>query len=283
MDKNRQTQNKVVETYAEDMAKVLEDDKSGVIKKIIHGEEEHEKEKKNLSPNSMKNKIFMLIGLLFFALGALILSYFFLNRKAPTVPVEAQFTPLIFNDQNAFLEVSTLNKDEIAQTVFNQVNTTNVKAGGVEGIYLTENKKVIGLRRFISLIKSSFVPGDNTLFVSDGFLMGAVNNETKDTFILIKIRSAVDIFDNLRAWEKKMFFDLHGFFGVDISSETNYLLTKDFENGIIGNKNARILYDKNKNIVMMYIYADDNSVVITNTENSAQEIMLRLAASRVKK
>jgi hypothetical protein len=167
-----------------------------------------------------------------------------------------------------------------------------VKNGGVEGIYLTENKQPsvgIGLRRFIALIKSSFVPGDNMFFVSDNFLMGVVNGKA-DTirvsgdgfFILIKIRAAADIFDALREWEGKMFFDLSGFLGVSLSSDTNYLFTKDFEDGIINNKNARILYDKDGKIVLMYIFADDNSVIITNSQFAAREIMLRLASSKKK-
>jgi hypothetical protein len=119
--------------------------------------------------------------------------------------------------------------------------------------------------------------------VNNNFLLGAVNGDTKDFFILLKMRSISDIFDSLRAWENKMFYDLHGFFGIDVSLQTNYLLTANFQDGIIGNKNARILYDKNNKIVMMYIFADDNSVIITNTENAAQEIMLRLAASQIKK
>jgi hypothetical protein len=87
----------------------------------------------------------------------------------------------------------------------------------------------------------------------------------------------------MRAWEEKMFSDLHGFFGFEISTETKSLLNENFQDGIIQNKNARILYDANKKIVMMYIFADDDSVIITNTEDAAKEIMLRLAASRVKK
>jgi hypothetical protein len=79
-----------------------------------------------------------------------------------------------------------------------------------------------------------------------------------------------------------MFLDLHGFFGVDLLPETKYLLTKNFENGIIENKNARILYDTDKNIVMAYVFADDNSIVITNSENAVREIILRLGASEVK-
>jgi hypothetical protein len=130
--------------------------------------------------------------------------------------------------------------------------------------------------------------------------MGVVNNDSgpasaeparqlaggapagKDFFILLKVRSTADIFNALRAWEGKMFFDLHGFLGINISSDTNYLLTKEFQDGIVENKNARILYDKMSKIVLMYIFADDNSVIITNAQNSAREIMLRLAGSQTK-
>jgi len=35
--------------------------------------------------------------------------------------------------------------------------------------------------------------------------------------------------------------------------------------------------------VIMYVFADDNSVIITTTENAVDEIILRLASSEVKK
>ena len=90
-----------------------------------------------------------------------------------------------------------------------------------------------------------------------------------------------------------MFSDLHGFFGVDISPETNYLLTKNFDDGIVGNKNARVLYRTSEEgegsapsplpavnkIVVMYVFADETSVVIANTDKAAREVMLRLAGS----
>ncbi len=289
MEKDKKIEHKIVQTYAEDMAKVIENDTGGLIKKIIHGEEEHEKEKENLSPESKKNKFFMFISLVFILL-ALIALFFFFKRDIATVEIEKQFTPIIFNDKNTFFEIMGFKKDEINQTILNEINATEVKNGGVEGIYLMENKQIIGLRRFLTLIKSNFIPGDNTLFVDDNFLIGVVNNETEsarsvggDFFILIKARSTADIFDNLRAWENKMFSDLHGFFGIDISSETKYLLIKNFENSIVENKNARILYDKDGKIVIMYIFANDTSIIITNTQSAAREIMLRLASSQIKK
>ena len=80
-----------------------------------------------------------------------------------------------------------------------------------------------------------------------------------------------------------MFYDLHGFFGTDITVDTTYLVTKDFADGLVVNKSARILYDKDGKIVLMYVYADDTSVIITNTQEAAQEIMNRLSAGQIRK
>lgn len=271
-----------VETYAEDMAKLIEDDRGGLIKKIIHGAEENEKEKINFSPESRKNKLFMLVGVLLVLSASITLSFFFFRNNIGTVAVEEQFTPLIFNDASTFIEIKDLNKDQITQIVLNKINTTQVKIGGVEGVYLTENKKIIGLRRMLSLIKSSLVLDGDTRLISDNFLMGVVNGQTKDFFILIKVRDFTDIFESLRTWEGKMFSDLHGFFGVGISSATKDLLTADFQDSVVQNKNARVLYDTDGNTIMMYVFADDNSVVITNSKESAREIMLRLASGQIK-
>ncbi|OGI68055.1 hypothetical protein A2738_02600 [Candidatus Nomurabacteria bacterium RIFCSPHIGHO2_01_FULL_42_15] len=289
--------NKIVQTYADDMVKVIEDDKTGLVKKIIHGEEQHEKEKRNLSPESKKNQFFMMVGGLFIILGVVTLVYFFSKTKVPTVPVGQQFSPIIFLDQSTFIEVKDLKKEKIMQAVVNAVNATEVKNGGVEGIYLTYDKnKIIGLREFFTLIKANFEPkpdqpltdGSGTVsFVSDSFLMGAVKNQTDDFFILLKVRSIADVFDTLRLWEDKMFLDLYKFLGQTVTTENNYLLTADFEDGIVGNKNARILYEKDsiedRKIALMYVFADDNSVIITNTEKAVREIMTRLAAGQIKK
>lgn len=289
MDKEKITKNVLVETYAEDMAKVLENDKEGLIKKIIHGEEEHQAEKKNLSPESKKNKIFMIIGMSLIFLALLTLSYFAFRKNVNTVPVQQQFTPIIFNDNKSLVEVAGLDNDGIMQAILNKVKTSTVKDGGVDGIYLTENKQSVWLRKFVTLIKSSFVPGDNTFFVSDNFLMGIVKNKVDPTmpdgsgfFILLKMRSIADIFGAMRSWENKMLFDLHRAFGIDITKDTNYLFTKNFDDGIVENKNARILHDKDGKIVIAYVFADENSVIISDSQKAVNEIMLRLASAQKK-
>lgn len=281
--------NKGIETYAGDMAKVIDTSEEGIIKKIIHEQEEQEEEKKNLSPESKKNKIFMIMGftLIFLALIAIVVITVF-GKRIFTMTVAPQFSPIIFTDLMEFKEISGLAKDEVAETINNEVIATKVKIGGVEGIYLTEKKKVIGFREVLTLIKANVVL-DQITFMDDNFLLGVVKENSladptpRNLFILLKMRSFADIFDGMKAWEQKMFYDLHGFFGVDINTDTNYLQTKDFEDGIVANKNARILRDNDGKVVLMYVFADDTSLIITNSETSTKEIILRLGSSQIRK
>jgi hypothetical protein len=303
----------VVETYAADMVKVMEKNEGGIIKKVIHEEEERDAIKKNISPESGRNRSFMFIGIGLILLSITILTVFiFLSNKIFTVDVGAQFSPIIFTDKTGFVDVTGLTKDEIFESILNEADITDVKYGGIEGIYLSENKKVIGLRRFLTLIKSSF-PMDQIASVTDNFLLGVLNNQTettptyasegfagsegisgseallkkvpvgKDLFILLKTKSFIDVFPTMKSWENKMFYDLHGLFGINIDADNKYLLTKDFEDGVVGNKNAHILRDNDGNTVFEYVFADDTSVIITNKDEAAQEVMLRLSVGQVKK
>ena len=271
----------VVRTYADDMANVMENAEGTTIKSIIHEEEAEEELKKNLSPESRKNKLFLIISVVLVVLAVSLLSIVIaLNSKSSAVVVAPQSKPLIFTDQSKLLEIGGLSPDQIAQTVLNEVNATTVKAGGIEGIYLTNNKAAVGLRSFLTLIQAHADQTQMT-YVNDNFLIGAFDGKSKDLFFLLKTRSFLDIFPVLTAWENKMFSDVHGFFGVAISPDTSYLLTENFKDGIVDNKNARILYDKNGNIVLMYVFLDDTSVLITNAPEAVNQVIQRLSSNQI--
>ena len=290
MENENKLKSKNVETYAQDMAKAIEGNKEGLIKKIIHEEEEHEAQKKNLSPKSRKNRLFMFVGIIFIVLALIVLIFLaFFNKKINTVSVVPQMASLIFTDQTDFKAIDGLDKNKIIETISNQVNSTKIKIGGIDGIYLTENNKVIGFKEFNSLIKSSLTLGQISL-INENFLLGDFFSGIKQTsptagdlFILLKVNSFSGIFPIMQIWENKMLYDLGEFFGINISSETSYLFTKNFEDGIVANKNARILKDNNGNIVLMYVFADDNSIIISNSESAVNEVILRLNSSKIKK
>ena len=290
MEKEIKLKNKNVETYTDDMVKAIESDKGGLIKKIIHEEEEHEAQKKNLSPSSKRNKLFMLISFLLIFLGFVILIFFvIINDKINIVSTTPQATSIIFTDNTHFKIIDGFTKDKIVETVFNQVNNSKIKTGGVEGIYLTENNKVIGFKRFNTLIKSNLTTEQINL-ISDNFLLGdfksglnSISPNTGDLFMLLRVRSFSDIFPVMQSWENKMLYNLGGFFGVNITPDTNYLFTKNWQDSIVQNKNARVLYDNNDQVVLMYVFINDSYIVVTDSDLAAREVILRLASSQIKK
>ncbi len=294
MESDKDLKNKKVETYADDMAKTISGGQGGLIKKIIHEEEEKEALKRNISPESKKNKLFMTISVVLLVLAISLLVYLFISKKSSeTAGIAPQFTPLIFTDKTDFQVIDGLLKEKIADNAFAKVKNTKVRVGGIEGVYLTENKKVIGFKRFIALLKNNIILDKVELF-DNNFLLGVVNKldfladerdsvSSKNFFILLKAKSFTDIFGVMRDWESKMMYDLHGFFGVNISPTTNYLFTKNFEDGFVKNKNSRVLKDNNGEIVLMYVFIDDSSIVITNSEVATDEIIDRIFTSQVKK
>ena len=282
MPPENKKQNKAVQTYASDMAEVIGEDKAGLLKKIIHQEEERDREKSALSPESFWTKTTLAASWVLLLVSFGIILFFFVTKKIGTLDVPPQFAPMIFADKTDFLEISELKKEEVIQTITSAVLGSEENSGGVEAIYLTENKNIIGIERFAKILEANFIfPEDKK--ISDNFLMGIVNNESKDFFILLRVSSLEDVFVSMREWEIKMLTDLGSLFGVSLNANTKDLFTKSFEDGYIQNKNARVLYDENGNTVIMYVYLRDDSVLVTNSESAAKEVGLRLSSSKIKK
>jgi hypothetical protein len=270
---------KMVQTYAGDMAQAIGGEQGGLIKKIIHEEEVKQEEHSN--PEQIKNKIFMAAGILLLVLALGTVVYLSMNRKEiGTVPV-ATFTTMIFTDKSASIDATGLTKDQLAQALWAEIDASEVKYGGIEEVTLTLNSRGVGLRGFITILKGALVLSGPQL-VDDNFLLGFYTWEARSPFILIKVRSIPDIFNSMRSWEAKMFYDLHGIFGTDINADTNDLLTKSFEDTIVENKNARILYGAGGEVILVYVYLDDSHIIIANDLVAVHEVATRLAGSRIK-
>jgi len=272
IDKNTPNKPKKVETYTEDMARVLEDDQSGIIKKIIHQQEEHEKDRRNFSPESRKNKIEMLISFILVIASFVVLFLSISKNGSNTVPVHEQIAPMIFLDKTFFIEAAGLESGEIIGSIRNEIESVDLKERGVEGLYFAENKKTIGARRFLSLLQANFAAPAEP-FMSDKFLAGVYNGANKDFFLLLKFRSMIDAFEPMRKWEDKMLSDLGPLFGVE---ESDYPAYVSFKDGVVENKNARILNSQEEKALLMYVFLDDTSVVISNSIEAIHEIAVRL-------
>lgn len=281
MENNDTSKTKVVHTFSDDMVGALGENQGGSLRALIEAEEEREKEKEAMSPNTPENRIFIAIStlLLIFSLAGLI--YVLWQRGGDVASREAQVRSIIFVDRTQFVPVDNQNSEKAVGALRSAIALSTVKQGGIEAYYLTRAKKVLDLDTFAAVTFGS-APKE-ILDLTDNFLIGSVRLAKNEPFILLKVRSFQDIFPEMSTWEEKLFYDLHDMFGIPLGKEHNYLLNKKFEDGFVQNKNARILYKDNGTPALMYIYADDTSVIVTSSAQAASEVMRRLSTGDIRK
>jgi len=269
-----------VQTYTDDMVKVIEDSGGTLVRRIIKEEEAREGEK--LHPKSKKNRFFVLAGSLLIIFGLAAIFFFAGSRDVEIQEVKEsnQRPKIIFTDSASTLEIGGLKKEEIAKAFFDKALGSEAKKGGIEAIYPAEGGEPVGLRHFIALSEAG-LPLDRIDFVDDNFLVGAFNDGGgKSLFFLLKARSFPDIFPAMRIWEKKMFSDLRGFFGLETALG---LESKSFEDSMIKNKNGRVLFGVNGQPVLFYIFLDEQSTIIATSLSASEEVKLRLAGSEIER
>ena len=201
MEPENNLQNKNIHTLAEDIAGAMEGNDGGLIKKIISEEEFREENQESRAIDTKRNKFFLFSSLILLVLAFGILSLFVNSEKeieAPPAPV--QFTPLIFTEKSSFIEVDPASEDPIYKSILKEFDSSDVKKDGILAVYLTENKKLVELPRFLKIIDANFVISDPKIF-GESFLIGMLKNETEYPFLLFKIKSFADIFNDLRLWE----------------------------------------------------------------------------------
>jgi len=267
-----------VETYADHLAGAMHDNSEGAIRKIIEQERAYEEAKRNLSPKKVANQLYLYSGIVVMVVALGIVGYVAMGKVKKEVPLEPQYTPIVFNDDTVFAEVDA-DKEKTVASLLSKARAGEMDEKGLRGIYLTENKQIIGFSRFLSLMEANITLGEVNPF-QENFLLGAVEGDTRDLFVLIRVTSFAEAFNSLRGWERKMFYDLHDLFEVPLNTDTSYLQIKDFEDGIVENKNARVLRDNDGKIVIMYVFADEDFVIISKSESAVREVVLRLAGSR---
>lgn len=286
-DENKSKQN--IETFTADMVQAISNDKSGLVKKLIHEEEEKQRSKEIIFTSSRKNLFFIFsgIGLICIAIALFVFVVMFNKEKDVLSPISKNGQ--LFIDQTTEKDVTGLSKENISMEVLNFSINSTVKNGGLESLYIFENGMKLNFSRLMSFLKSELNIHQLSVFEPE-FFIGVFKSKNPaesiakgDLFLIFQTKSFDDAFPVLKAWEKKMLVDIGGFFGINLSPQTAYLFEKAWQDKIILNKNAKILTDDQGEIVLFYSFLNDKQMIITKSEQAMKEVILRLYSSRVKK
>jgi|GEM_PF-5503932 len=261
-----------VKTYTDDMVRVVEESGGTVVRQVIEAEERVEEEKRN--PEKQKNRIFGILGSVFTIAAVGILFYFSMNSAPEPLPLPEATPGEIEHlkiSASTNLEVGGLTKEEVKWAILGASSAISLAPGEIGEIILLEGGEAVGLRHFVAIAGMN-LPLSKIDFVEDDFLLGVINwKGTNHTFLLIKSRSFLDIFPALRDWEPKMLEDLSGLFGIGPA-----LPARGFQDGIIKNKNARVLTDEGGQTMIMYVFVNDEFTLLMRSQEAVEEIIARI-------
>lgn len=276
---------KSIRTYQSDMADAVRMNEGSVIKIAVAEQERKAREQQVEVKTERVGTLFAIGSIIFALVGVGVLSYAIISTREKEVVVTG--TPLnqslITNDGTQALMISGKNKQEIAKEFYTIARVPQEKQNSVLNINPINDDSTIKTRPnakdFISSLQTA-MPGPLYRSLSDEYMLGSVSLEKEGSpFIILKPTSFDYAYSGMLQWEKKMVDDFFLMYNIDVSGSNAYLLSKPFQDSILKNQDARVLYDNQGQVVMLYLFVNnDDLIIIAKEESAVLEILNRLGA-----
>jgi hypothetical protein len=289
MEENKDQQNqkgdnlKVLRTYTSDMAQVIRDNEISAIKIAMA-----EKEKKDedllyrKSEGTNKSKILLISVGIIFIIASILISYFLLKKKDPIetpTPFTSKIDTFISYDTSSFIDVTGIKNVNELSDLIKKENISEIKS--VQALFFTrkinDSSITISSADFISLISEN-VPAPLVRSLYPKYLIGKYldnNNLEKNIsiFLIFKTNNYDQAYASMLSWENTMLRDLSVLFNLEIKNNN---FEKKWKDIVINNKDARILYGENDEVILSYVFVNKNDFVITSDLNTMREIINKM-------
>ncbi|MBP6856202.1 MAG: hypothetical protein KBC49_00950, partial [Candidatus Pacebacteria bacterium] len=274
---------KSIRTYQSDMADAVRMNEGSVIKIAVAEQERKAREQQVEIKSERVSNVFAIGGVLLALVAIGVLGYSIIATREKEIVVTG--TPLnqslIRNDGTEALVISGKNKQEIAKEFYEIASVLKEKKNGVFNINPIEDDTTQKTRPtakdFFTALQTS-MPGPLYRSLSDEYMLGSISLEEKGSpFIILKPTSFDYAYSGMLQWEKKMVDDFFILYNINVAGENSYLLSKPFQDSVLKNQDARVLYDNQGQVVMLYLFVNnDDLIIIAKDESAVLEILNRL-------
>ncbi len=238
------------------------------------------------------------------ALKILLLSFFFIIIGSGTLygaytilfaekekPPFLEISTLVFAEKSIDLPVKKLYGNDFQTEIINKKNNTPIPADSITNLQLkigeSENEDLT-TSELLSRI-GAHAPKSLSRSFGDKYMLGFYKKNRPEVFLILKPTFFENAFADMLMWEEYMARDLSPLF-VSPSSKIPIIKNKDiapqilqstFQDKIIENKDARVLYDNLGEIILLYSFVNKQTLIITTSKEALIEIFGRMSAKRV--
>ncbi|TSC83702.1 MAG: hypothetical protein G01um101417_436 [Parcubacteria group bacterium Gr01-1014_17] len=214
---------------------------------------------------------------LFFA-GAVGIGYWYISNweQQETVPARVGTAKIILSDKEKALDATRLTRDTFISafarerdaalalssfTIFTPTKTEPDTGRGTTARALTTSK-------FLSLLDTS-APGELVRALGADFALGIRGLPTNSAFLIFKTNYFQTALAGMLKWEKTMLNDVGPLFGTAIGGTI-------FTDRTIKNRDVRELLDGSGKPLLLYGFADKQTIIIADDEDTFEKTMERL-------
>ncbi len=283
-EKNEKKPESELRTFSTDLAKAVRKDEMTVIKVALEKERIRKAEEMATSPASRKNKVYITLGFIFILLTivGMIVVYYTKKARTPEVIVTDNKVPSLVTAENTTsIEVGGLADGKIIDITKSTIQNVTAPENQIVHIYFTDSrtgaKRIITTEEFLNGIKST-IPSPLFSTLSSNFMLGIfVKDSVHHPFLILQTNDFQLAFGSMYYWERNLFSDLYLPFNLE-NSDDNFV--NKWGDLLVENKATRLLQDDDGNTTLLYGFADDNTLVLTDSAESFKEVLHRIQGVR---
>lgn len=235
-----------------------------------------------------KSRVIIFISAILLLVGIIgIVTVILLNSQNSTPVIQVQSLPaLITTEIKDEVNISLVTNGAVIKTLADKLNNSQMTVNNLANIYLTAgtstNKRLLTAVEFASLMNFNMPPIIQRVLLPD-FMVGVFSFEKNLPFIIFKTTSFENTYAGMLAWESDLeknmsvLFHLPGYENAgSILNELAPKTQKKFFDGVIVNKDVRILKGTDNETLLLYGIIDKETVIITVSDTAFKEIINRL-------
>jgi len=295
---------KTIRTYEGDIADAIQHRQTSQASIVVAAEEKKHREEQQgnvvivndndgqKNHNSwIKNTLMIVISLLLLAAGIFVAYYFYtispLSVRQPstvaTNPSTVTIASIVTPDVQKIVDVTGQSATGIVSQIEKESTANPLQNGGILEIVLgqqattTQNGKTTSVLNrvtgpeFISMMGIQ-PPSSLTSSLSDQWMLGIYSSSsTTAPFIILTENFFQNAFAGMLSWEPTMPSDVSAFFQIQPAQWSE----GSFHDKLIKNKNVREFTDNSGNVLLLYSFIDNNTLVIAQSEAALGEIITR--------
>jgi len=293
---NPNTQKSIVRTYKGDLESAIQNNHlSSINIAIAENQKMHSQiqaEQKQPEPAApaeySKNKIIIFISIILIVLGIIgvIVAFIFTSGGGSPVTQVQELPSLITTEHKDELSLNTIPKGKLLETLSAKLNDSQITVNKLYNTYITTGtstaRRLITAGEFVTqtgfnmpdILKRTLLPD---------YMIGTYSFGKNLPFIIFKTSYFENAYAGMLSWEVNLKKDLLILFklpgyenGGGLIADLTPTDNKKFEDGVIVNKDVRILRDENNNVILLYGIIDKETIIITVNETAFKEIIDRL-------